>query len=115
MVIHDTDDEEPADDMEENPMDTDPLVQNGSTSQPSQIPVPAPAPGPAARTRMAPVGQRRLGLGRPKALGGAGLRAPQRFASTSQMKKVKTSKSVRPAELPIQEEGNGRLMKEACH
>lgn len=109
MVIHDTDDEAgPEADAGGQPMDTDPPLHSGMSSHPSQIP--GPAPMPATRTRMGADGQRRLGLGRPKALGGSGLRAPPRMASTSQTNRVKAGKSVRPAEVPIQEEdGNDRL------
>ncbi|KIP12601.1 hypothetical protein PHLGIDRAFT_10039 [Phlebiopsis gigantea 11061_1 CR5-6] len=110
MIIHDTDNEEELEDgARRGLVDNDHSDNNPTTSQPSQIPI--PAMGPATRTRRAGDDQRRLGLGRPKALGGAGLRAPPRAVSSTQIRKVKPSKSVRPVEVPIQEEeeGNDRL------
>ena len=110
MVIHDTDnEEEPEDGMRADLMDAESIPPNPATSQPSQIPM--PTAGPATRTRRAGDDQRRLGLGRPKALGGTGIRAPPRTASTTQIKKARSAPSIRPVELPIpeEEEGNDRL------
>lgn len=65
-----------------------------------------PEPEPTSqRTRKAKETQKKLGVGRPVAAGGTGARAVTRSASYSKAKKSRTSKSIKPIEETIIEEG----------
>jgi len=92
VLVHDTDEE------------GEPATQSKSNT--SKIPQPATQPPPVppiTRTRKAKETQLRLGVGRPKAVGGAGARAVTKSFSAAKNNK-RVSKSVKISEAVIPEE-----------
>ena len=91
VVVRDTD--------EEDEPTTRSKPDTTKISQPTSQPLPPP---PTTRTRKAKETQLRLGVGRPKAVGGVGARAVTKSFSLAKNKRV--SKSVKISEAAIPEE-----------
>ncbi|EAU92847.2 hypothetical protein CC1G_03634 [Coprinopsis cinerea okayama7 len=95
LVIHDIEEKR---EQEEETMST-------RESTPIALEQPPPPPAlPPVRTRKAKELQTRLGVGRPKAAGGAGARAVTRASSTQRSRRGKPSRMLNPVEPTIEEE-----------
>lgn len=105
MIIHDI-----PDDVE---MDDD-----GDTPKPNGVAPPTSSiPGPASRTRKAKEVQAKVGLGRPRLLGGTGPRTVSRKPSSAPERRTRAVTSVQPSEAAIREEdeeGNCHLQGFLC-
>lgn len=88
MIIHSD-----SEDDEEPPLGSQPAL------------APQPVAGPSTRTRKAKDTQLRLGMGRPVLAGGEGARAVTKPVSASKSKRGKVSRTIKPAEDTIPEEG----------
>lgn len=105
MIIHDLSEDE-GDSGQQGPAAGSSTQANGGPSQ-AMPKGPSPPSGPATRTRKAKETLYKLGVGRPKALGGTGARKlssgpPSGFGARS--KRVKASVSVQPSHESIREE-----------
>ena len=101
MIIHDIPEDVEMDDSD------DPPIPNGSVPPTSSI------PGPASRTRKAKEVQSKLGLGRPRLIGGTGPRTVSRKPSSAPERRSRVVTSAKPSEAAIREEdaeGNGHLL-----
>ena len=90
VVVRDTDEED------------EPTTESKPNTTKIPQPLSQPLPPPITRTRKAKETQLRLGVGRPKVVGGAGARAVTKSFSASKNKRV--SKSVKISEAAIPEE-----------
>lgn len=99
-MIHDTDEEN--DEEDEKDGDPDPLVDAHEQKVQTEPELVVP---PVTRTRRAKETQLRLGVGRPVAAGGAGPRSITKSLSVSKGKRAKSSRTMKPTEATIPEEG----------
>ncbi|KAF7789919.1 hypothetical protein EIP86_000867 [Pleurotus ostreatoroseus] len=105
MIIHDVPEDE-GEGGEHGPVAESSTAANGGPSQ-SQPTGPSPPSGPATRTRKAKETLYKLGVGRPKALGGTGARKVSRGPPSgfgARGKRVKASVSIQPSHEAIREE-----------
>jgi hypothetical protein len=96
VIIHDTDDENEDEDEASN--------QENSRGHEGDTRGTTKSTPPATRARKAKE-QTRLGVGRPVAAGGSGPRAVTKSLSVSKGKRAKASKTMKPTEDTIPEEG----------
>jgi hypothetical protein len=97
VIIHDTDDEDEDEGLNEE-------YSRGHESDTQMSTQSTPITPPATRARKAKE-QTRLGVGRPVAAGGSGPRAVTKSLSVSKGKRAKASKTMKPTEDTIPEEG----------